>query len=27
MARHEAGTDYPMSDDQWQQAFAMFQQA
>ncbi|NBW08660.1 MAG: hypothetical protein EBR82_11605 [Caulobacteraceae bacterium] len=27
MARHEAGTDYPMNDDQWQQAFAMFQQA
>jgi hypothetical protein len=27
MARHEAGADYPMNDDQWQQAFAMFQQA
>ena len=27
MARHEAGTEYPMSDDQWQQAYNMFRQA
>jgi hypothetical protein len=27
MARHEAGSEYPMNDDQWQQAYQMFREA
>jgi hypothetical protein len=27
MARHEAGSEYPMSDDQWQEAYNMFREA
>jgi hypothetical protein len=27
MARHEAGSEYPMNDEQWQQAYNMFREA